>query len=274
MHPHRSLSLVVLLGLASAVRAQVAANEELRLVATLPSPWGAPLAKPYPAGTPLHVAKQALQGPQPLTCTDGRYIFLHTPAAGLFEGNLPNPPEQSAQALGLPQGVVTQRISCPNAGFDIHRAADGRAWIGLDNAVLRWDRVSIDASPEATVQSLLVQHFANGMSLSTQSIESQSAWLSPTLTERFQSWFAREVPSDEVPELNGDPFTDSQEPPDRFELAAARVQGAYAELTVTFSGEAMQAYPVQFLLTRTQGVWRIEDLRYRDGELLSRLLAQ
>ncbi|MBB6095959.1 hypothetical protein HNQ60_004850 [Povalibacter uvarum] len=255
-----------------AAQAQVAANETLRLDTSVASPWGKPLSPAMPAGTPMKVTPTALDGPAPLKCTGANHTFIRTSAEGLFEGNLPAPAEESAKRLGLPEGVITQRISCSNGSFDVHRAPDGRAWIGLDNAVLLWDRTSIAASPEAIVQLLLIQHMSGNMALSRESVASQREWLSARIVEQFDGWFTRTAGNDEVPELNGDPYTDSQESPESFELSAASVKGNEAEVTVTFRDAADARYPVQYLLSRVDGTWRVDDLRYRDGERLSQLL--
>jgi hypothetical protein len=74
--------------------------------------------------------------------------------------------------------------------------------------------------------------------------------------------------------LNGDPYTDSQEYPQSFELSAARVKGGRAEVTVAYRGEGSDAYPVHMELMRIDGKWRVNDLRYRDGRRLSQLLAR
>jgi hypothetical protein len=168
---------------------------------------------------------------------------------------------------------VTQRTSCANGAFDIHRATDGRAWLGLDNAVLKWERSRLASSPEATVQLLLVHHFATNLEFSKSSIAAQSSRLSPALLDAFNRWFARTASSDEVPELDGDPFTDSQEPPRQFELAPAKVRGSRAELTVTYRGEGIAPYSVHVDLVRVQNVWLVDDLRLRGDQRLSQLLA-
>lgn len=255
-----------------AAQAQVAANETLRLATTIASPWGKPLSPAMSAGTTMNLAPAALDGPAPLKCAGANHTFIRMPAEGLFEGNLPAPAEESAKRLGLPEGVITQRISCSNGSFDVHRAPDGRAWIGLDNAVLQWDRGSISASPEAIVQMLLIRHMSGNMALSRESVASQREWLSTRIVEQFGGWFTRTAGSNDVPELNGDPYTDSQESPESFELSPASVQGNAAEVTVSFRDAAGARYPVHYLLSRVDGTWRINDVRYRDGERLSQLL--
>lgn len=265
--------LAIALG-SSAAHAQVAADETLRLAATVASPWGPPLGPAVANGTTLRLGPGTMDGPAPLECPGAKHTFMSTPPEGLFEGNLPEPAGRAAQALGMPTTIVTQRATCANGGFDIHRAADGRAWIGLDNAVLRWERSQLAATPEATIQLLLIHHFATNMDFSKSSVAAQSARLSPALFDTLNRWFARTAGSDEVPELNGDPFTDSQEPPNEFELAPAKTQGARAEVTVTYRGDGIAAYPVHFELVRVQNNWRVDDLRLRNGRRVTQLLAQ
>lgn len=267
-------ALVILIGLGVShdIHAQIAAHETLQLTETLPSPWGKPLTSAYAKGSILHLAPKVFKGPGPLQCAGGTYRFLRSPAEGLFEGNLPAPADRSAAQLGMPENIVTQRVSCANGGFDLHRSADGRAWIGLDNAVVKFQRQTLVASPEATVQSLLVHHFGSGMPLSPESITARQRWLAEGLSKQFKQWLVRVAKSDEVPELNGDPFTDSQEAPDQFEIALPRVNGDRANVIATFSGEHIKPYPVEFMVLRTNGDWRIDDVRYRDGTLLTKLL--
>ena len=270
----RTLLSIALLSLCFAAHAQVAADDTLRLDATSASPWGSPLSPAMAKGTLMRLAPGTMEGPAPLRCANAVHEFVRVPAEGLFEGNLPAPAQRSAEAMGLPERLVTQRVACNNGSFDIHRAADGRAWIGLDNAVLRWERASIAASPEATVQLFLIAHFAGGMALSRESIDVQRARLTDALVAKFTRWFARTASSDEVPDLNGDPFTDSQESPESFELARATVRGERAEIMVTYRDAADARYPVRFQLARVKGAWRIDEVGYRDGQLLSQLLAR
>jgi hypothetical protein len=116
------------------------------------------------------------------------------------------------------------------------------------------------------------------MALNPAAVQAKSAWLSPALAGRLQRWLAQPQPADEVPDLNGDPFTDSQEPPESFTLAPARVQGERAEVSVQFRGAGPQGaarpWRVRLLLQRVQGEWRVDDLLLRDGQRLSRLIAR
>jgi hypothetical protein len=273
-HAIRYAPLLLLVLWCASGHAQVAADERWRLVETLAAPWGQPLSPAWAKGTPLRTGPRAFLGPSPLHCARAAYSFARSPAAGLFEGSLPEPAQQSAAALGIPDGIVTQRVACDNGSFDLHRTADGRLWLALDNAVMRWERVSAASSPEATVQLLLLQHMGGSMAISRDGIAAQSAWLTQSLAKQWQEWFERTAQSDEVPALDGDPYTDSQESPETFTIAPARVRGQQADVTVTYDGSQIEPYPVHFLLKRASGSWRVDDLRFRDGELLTRLLAQ
>jgi hypothetical protein len=189
----------------------------------------------------------------------------------LFEGQLPAPAQQSAQALGLPEKVVTQRVVCPNASFDLHRAADGRAWLGLDNAVMEWNSTKLAATPEAVVQSLLIHHFTRGIPISQATFDAQRRWLGDAMHAGLQSWLARASSSDEAPYLSGDPFTDSQEPIESFEMASSKASGDRATVVVTFR-DASSARTVSYELRKVRNAWRIDDIGYADGERLSELL--
>jgi len=270
--------------LSAATQAQVAASESWRLHSVRPAPWaqatGPAGAGPLPPAE-WRVDAQGMSGPTPLTCSAARHRFLRLPAEHLFEGNLPVPATLSAQQLGLPAGpLITQRIACNSGSFDFHRDAADHAWLGLDNRVLRFERVASVSSPTATVQALLLAHFAADMALNLGSVAAKSAWLSLALQQRLDRWLKLPPSPDEVPALNGDPFTDSQEPPLAFELAAAEILAASAEVTIRFefagdqSGKLASAPTrnVVMLLTKSNGDWRIDDLRYADGSRLSQLL--
>ena len=74
--------------------------------------------------------------------------------------------------------------------------------------------------------------------------------------------------------MNGDPFTDSQEYPESFELSRATLRNDRAEVTVKYRNAADSSYPVHFRLARVKGAWRIDDIVHRDGQTLSQLLAR
>ena len=267
----------------AAAQAQMAASESWRLQSSQPAPW-APATKVGGPQPPAHwrIDAQRMSGPRPLACSAASHRFVRLPPEGLFEGNLPEPVARAAEQLGLPAGpLMTQRIICSGGSFDLHRDAAGHAWLGLDNRVLRFDRVVSVSSPEATVQALLLAHFGTDMALSRASVATKAQWLTPALRQRLNRWLARPPSPNEAPNLNGDPFTDSQEPPLAFELASVQMQGSTAAVTVRFEFEGdhsrnpvrASTRDVVMQLARARGGWRIDDLRYADGSRLSKLLS-
>lgn len=260
---------------AGAVQAQAAAEETWRLAASQPSPWGAPLAPPWAAGRVLRIGPQAVDGPAPLACARARHRFVRTAPDGLFEGQLPRPAEDAARALGLPERLLTQRVTCAGGGgFDLHRSTDGRAWLGLDGAVLAWSRDTVaTSSPEATVQALLVHHAAGPMAWSAGTVQAQRGWITDRLAAALSRWLGQAAAADEAPAYDGDPYTDAQEAPDAFELAPARRRGDRAEVPVTWHGPGDQRHRVHLLLVRVAGAWRVDEVRGRDGEPVTRWLA-
>lgn len=276
--------IIVSAGLVAALAAppapaQVAAAERWQLQTQQAAPWGPALGAAPAPGLALQLGPRSLHGPAPLHCAQARHRFIRQPAAGWFEGLLPAPAERSAQALGLPvQGLVTQRISCGNASVDLLRSADGAAWLGLDNRVLHLQRQPAAGgerpSPEAAAQALLLHHMAGDLGLSAAHVAALAPWLTAALVHRLERWLAQAVSQDEPPELNGDPFTNSQEPPDAFELAPARVQGRQARLTVSFFGPAQARSRVQLVLVQRGGRWQVDDVHYPDGVRLAQLLGR
>ncbi|WP_284617193.1 hypothetical protein [Aquabacterium humicola] len=262
-----------LLASALAAPAQTAATETWRLQAALPSPWGAPLGTGLPAGARLHLAARSVDGPAPLRCTGARHQFIRQPAEGLFEGRLPAPAAAAAAGLGLPAGGgITQRITCANGSFDLHHDGAGRAWLGLDGRVLVWQRDTVAATPEASVQALLLQHFAGNMAWTPAAIDARSPWLARAFTDRLRLWLDEAGRADEPPAFDGDPFTDSQEAPEAFTLLPAQVRGDRAEVPVRYSGPGPARWQVTLLLRRIDGRWLVDGTRLRDGTPLASLL--
>lgn len=127
-------------------------------------------------------------------------------------------------------------------------------------------------APATVVQALLTRHLAGDMALTRASLAPKSAWLTPALLARLERWLARPQRADEVPDIAGDPFSNTQEYPSAFTLAPARVQGDRAEVAATFTGAGIRPSRVSFQLRRLGREWRVDDLRYPDGSRLSQLL--
>lgn len=127
------------------------------------------------------------------------------------------------------------------------------------------------ASPESTVRTFLEQHFAGEMAFSPATVGSKRGQLSTELGTRLDDYFARNLPDDEPPPIDGDPFTDSQEYPTRFEVLAPEAGGGEGRVPVRFE-DGPRTRTVTFVLRLVERRWFIDDLIYEDGSTLRDLL--
>jgi hypothetical protein len=198
--------------------------------------------------------------PAPIACDRAKYEWLFGPAEGLFEGGLPAPAADAARALGLGNGpYATLRVSCSNAGFDFHRAGNGTMLLGLDNVVWTLMPTRSAATPAEIVQEMLVTHFTHDMGFTRESVAAKSAFLSTTLRARLAAWFAKPQSPDDAPEINGDPFTNSQEYPDRFTLDRALPTPRRTVIPVHFA-DADSKSRVDYVLVREGQQWLVDDV--------------
>ena len=84
--------------------------------------------------------------------------------------------------------------------------------------LLKLFRDGKDRAHEITLLQLQMEYQREQLRLGAQEadaarVERLRPWLAPSLSEAFRRWFGRPARPDEAPQLNGDPFTDTQEPP-------------------------------------------------------------
>lgn len=264
-----------------------------RLVLTRPAPWvtrdrvttdGGGAAMPLDLrllGRSVVLEEDALTGPHPLVCEDGRIERVESPAEGLFEGGLPTPADHAARNLGFTAfPVETLRFTCANASFDLHRidgdtlalALDDQIWV-LSSTVGTHAASGDGGSPEGIVQQLLEQHFGRPMEFSRQALADLRRYLHADLGAAIDHYFARLILEDEAPPISGDPFTDAQDFPTRFSVDAATVIGDTATVPVRFA-DAWRQNQVIYQLKLSADGWRIVDLRFRHGARLTERLGE
>ncbi|MFN0185444.1 MAG: hypothetical protein ACKVQR_16655 [Aquabacterium sp.] len=244
---------------------------------------GASAAGPVPwrTGARLVLQGDRLLGPPPLGCAGARMSVLAVEPAGLFQGGLPAPAAEAARRIGLGPGPQpTLRIDCDNASLDLHLGRDGRWRLAIDGRIAIWRRVAAAHTPTQVVQDLLLRHLATSGQplLYQQQVAAVTHWLHPRLRADFAGYFRHPWPKDEVPPLNGDPFTDSQEPVSRIELLAAETDGSVARqpLRLVFDAGAAgsTARLLHYRLRRDAGRWRVVDIVDDHGASLAGLLRQ
>jgi hypothetical protein len=238
------------------------------------APWAPPGTRIDPAyqGQEVRFEAARLVAPHPLACAGATYEWIVGGPEGLFEGNLPAPAAPAARRLGLDdKAVATLRVSCANAGFDFHRTSGGELLLGLDNVVWTLRPIRAAASPADIVQELLVVHLTHDMGFTRESVARKRAFLSTDLQARIARYLAAPGSPDEVPAIDGDPFTDSQEYPDRFRLGAVRTAPTRTVVPVHFA-DAHAKRRVDYRLVRQGTRWVVDDLVDERGQSLRDLL--
>lgn len=138
------------------------------------------------------------------------------------------------------------------------------------------DKASADAA--ATVKSFYTFHFKNKFDYSRQGLRQRQRWLDATLYQLLLAELKRSDAStkkNEVPELNGDPFTNSQEYPNSFRIGDTRQEygKAFVEVVLLWQdkGEIVAEKNIGVELSKSKTVWKISNIIDKadsDGDLL------
>ncbi len=129
------------------------------------------------------------------------------------------------------------------------------------------------ADAAQVVHRFYTAHFSGDMAFTTTSVAKKSQWLSPELAQAIAAWFAQPQVPDEVPNINGDPFTNTQEYPTKFAVGSVDNVGASTQIPVTFDVGGIPRV-VKVVLSQVDNEWRIVDLLYEDGVKFSQLLSE
>lgn len=253
-----------------------------RIVRGQPAPW-VPESAALPApslvpGQVLVISANGLRGPAPLDYPGVEQVPLALPFEGLFQGGLEAPAQHAAESLGFAgPPVPTLRLEIGGGGLDLHRLDDESLLFAFDNRLFLASRTpgtqAVEGTPEAVVQRLLETHFAGDMGFTPDAWQDKWGFLGSGLKRRIDDYFAAEFPEDEVPPINGDPLTDSQEYPTRFAVGSAVIDDGLATVPVRYA-DAWSERKVEFLLRQEDGDWRLDDLRDERGGLFSEVLAE
>jgi hypothetical protein len=130
------------------------------------------------------------------------------------------------------------------------------------------------ASPGGAALAFYAFHMTHDMGFSKEGVAQRETWLSPDLLSICRKYLARPSSPDEVPPIDGDPFTDSQEYPTSFKVGRVRRTGGTASVEISFSGPAANKGRVHLILVQTKGSWLVDDVRYVSGPSFRKLLAQ
>jgi hypothetical protein len=125
--------------------------------------------------------------------------------------------------------------------------------------------------PFVIVQKFFQAHFAHDMGFTEASLKAKQEWLTEDFYNRLMAELKKPVPKGEVPNINGDPFTDSQEYPESFKVTHSAAKGDKATVTVQFSWPDDRT-TVQVALLKTAKGWLIDDIVYEKDVTLRTLM--
>lgn len=121
--------------------------------------------------------------------------------------------------------------------------------------------------PAEAVKAFYTYHLAHNMGFTEANVNARKAWLSPELFGLLMAELKKPTKPDEVPDIEGDPFTDSQEYPKSFDVGAATVQGDKASVSATLIWPK-EKRTVTVKLVLAAGEWRIDDFVFDADESL------
>lgn len=277
----RRSTLAFAVGLLLSPLASADALGDWRVTRSRPAPWLAPdIAPPaaaLPIGATIRLSASGIDAPAPLACGRATTSRHRIPVEGLFQGGLDRPTAQAAE-LGFGQGPHDSlRIDCDSGSWDFHAIGADVLLFALDQRIYTLSRSpgtrAQPGSPAAQVQALLEAHDAGGLRFDPDHAEVLRDYLSDALRQDIAHYFAAPWPADEVPPINGDPYTDSQEIPTHFRVLEAMVEGDQARVPVEFA-DAYQQKRVVYRLQQIEGRWLLRDLEWSDGQRFVDLLAE
>ncbi len=125
----------------------------------------------------------------------------------------------------------------------------------------------------AIVEACYRDHLKRKVGFDRAAVKAKRRWFTAGLLDVLMKELKRPQNPDEAPYVDGDPFTNSQEPVTSKIVGAARRVGQGIEVALLMEGEGFKR-DFQVLLKKEKAGWRIDDLRYDDGTTLRGFLAQ
>ncbi len=129
------------------------------------------------------------------------------------------------------------------------------------------------SSPQAVVNEFYKYHFAHDMGFTPETLKDRQSWLTPNLILVCRTYFAIPQNPDEAPFINGDPFTGTQEYPEKFSLGSAKVSKSEARIDIIFHWKETDPRKATVVLKKLNRKWLIDDVEFPDQESLRQLLA-
>jgi hypothetical protein len=125
------------------------------------------------------------------------------------------------------------------------------------------NKSSADAA--ASVKAFYTFHFKNKFDYSAQGLKRRQRWLDAKLYRLLLAEDKKaKAKKDEAPELNGDPFTNSQEYPNTFRIGDTRQEYEKAFVEVVFvwqeKGKVIDERSIEVELAKARTLWKISNI--------------
>ncbi len=127
-------------------------------------------------------------------------------------------------------------------------------------------------SPKSVVDAFFRFHFTHDMGFTAKTLAARKKWLSPGLVAACDAYFKKPQPADEAPDIDGDPFTNSQDTPRTFKVRSQQGRGETVRVQVDLVWSKSERTTVTVVLIKNGGGWLIDDVAYPDGSTFRGLL--
>lgn len=121
----------------------------------------------------------------------------------------------------------------------------------------------------ATVKAFYAFHFQHNFDFSVPGLKQRHKWLDESLYKLMMATMNK-PDNGEVPDLDGDPFTNSQDPPNSFQIDGSKEDKNKASVTVQLlwkdKGKVVDQRKVDVKLTKAANVWKITNVISGDTE--------
>lgn len=115
----------------------------------------------------------------------------------------------------------------------------------------------------ATVKAFYAFHFKHDFDFSARGLRLRHKWLDESLYKLMMATMNK-PDNGEVPDLDGDPFTNSQDPPNSFQIDGSKEDKTKASVTVQFfwkdKGKVVDQRKVDVKLTKVANGWKITNI--------------
>jgi hypothetical protein len=118
--------------------------------------------------------------------------------------------------------------------------------------------------PAATVKAFYAFHFQRKCDFSLASLRLEHKWLDESLYSLLVAALKKPAKPDEVPDLEGDPFTNSQDAPNSFQVGDSKTDAKSASVAVSFfwkmKGKITDQTKIEVKLIKTATSWKISNI--------------